>query len=115
VRLYRPQARLYIPRTGQPNPRIAVFDPDTLAPGGEIANASARGAAVDPKPGHGFASSKPVVMWDTKTLAAIKTIDVQGGPDGILFDPYNQRVWGLQPRPAERDGNRREGSDLTGM
>ncbi len=32
-------------------------------------------------------------MWDTKTLAAIKTIDVQGGPDGILFDPFNQRVW----------------------
>ncbi|HEY1496423.1 MAG TPA: hypothetical protein VGF49_17845, partial [Candidatus Solibacter sp.] len=36
---------------------------------------------------------KPVVMWDAKTLAPIKTIDVQGGPDGILFDPFNQRVW----------------------
>jgi DNA-binding beta-propeller fold protein YncE len=23
----------------------------------------------------------------------IKTIDVQGGPDGILFDPFNPRVW----------------------
>jgi DNA-binding beta-propeller fold protein YncE len=32
-------------------------------------------------------------MWDTKTLAVIKTIDVQGGPDGILFDPYLSRVW----------------------
>jgi DNA-binding beta-propeller fold protein YncE len=32
-------------------------------------------------------------MWDSKTLALIKTIDVQGGPDGILFDPFNQRVW----------------------
>jgi DNA-binding beta-propeller fold protein YncE len=32
-------------------------------------------------------------MWDTKTLALIKTIDVQGGPDGILFDPFNARVW----------------------
>jgi len=32
-------------------------------------------------------------MWDTKTLALIKTIEVQGGPDGILFDPFNQRVW----------------------
>ena len=32
-------------------------------------------------------------MWDTKTLATIKTIDVQGGPDGILFDPFNERVW----------------------
>ncbi len=53
----------------------------------------ARGAAVDPKTHHGFASSKPVVMLDTKTLATIKTIDVKGGPDGYLFDPFNERVW----------------------
>ena len=32
-------------------------------------------------------------MWDAKTLATIKTIEVQGNPDGILFDPFNQRVW----------------------
>jgi DNA-binding beta-propeller fold protein YncE len=32
-------------------------------------------------------------MWDTKTLATIKTIDVEGGPDGIMFDPFNDRVW----------------------
>ncbi len=86
--------RLYIPRTGQaPTGRITVFNLDTLEPVGEIPNANARGAAVDPKSGHGFASSSPVVMWDTKTLAVIKTIEVQGGPDGILFDPFNARVW----------------------
>ena len=32
------------------------------------------------------ATSKPVAMWDAKTLATIKTIDVQGGPDGLLGD-----------------------------
>ena len=85
--------RLYIPRTGQTGARITVFDLDTLASVGTIANANARGAAVDPKSGHGFGSSKPVVMWDTKTLATIKTIDVDGGPDGILFDPFNARVY----------------------
>ena len=84
--------RLYIPRTGNPA-RVTVFNLDTQESVGEIANTNARGAAVDPKSGHGFASSKPVAMWDTKTLAPIKTIDVQGGPDGILFDPFNQRVW----------------------
>ncbi len=84
--------RLYIPRSGA-GARITVFNLDTLAPAGEIPNASARGAAVDPVSGHGFASSKPVVMWDTKTLAVIKKIDVQGNPDGILFDPFNQRVY----------------------
>ena len=60
---------------------------------GEIPNANARGVAVDPKSHHGFGSSKPVVMWDTKTLATIKTIDVEGRPDGIMFDPFNDRVW----------------------
>jgi len=83
--------RLYVPRTG-PSARVSVFNLDTLEPAGEI-KASARGAAVDPKSHHGFCSSKPVVMWDTNTLETIKTIDVQGNPDGILFDPFNQRVW----------------------
>ena len=32
-------------------------------------------------------------MFDTKTLATLKTIDVQGNPDGILFDPFNERVY----------------------
>ena len=84
--------RLYIPRSGA-GARVTVWDLDTLDAVGEIPNASARGAAVDPKSNHGFASSKPVVMWDTRTLATIKTIDVQGNPDGILFDPFNQRVY----------------------
>jgi hypothetical protein len=84
--------RLYIPRTGT-TPRVTVFNLDTLAPEGEIPNAAAHGAAVDPTTNHGFASSKPVVMWDTKTLATIKTIDAQGNPDGILFDPFNERVY----------------------
>jgi len=84
--------RLYIPRTG-PTPRVTVFNLDTLEPAGEIPNTNARGAAVSAKSGHGFASSKPVAMWDTKTMQLIKTIDVQGGPDGILYDPFNDRVW----------------------
>jgi DNA-binding beta-propeller fold protein YncE len=85
--------RLYIPRPGQTGARITVYNLDTLEPVGEIPNANARGAAVDPKSHHGFVSSKPVVMFDSKTLAVIKTIDVQGNPDGIMFDPFNQRVW----------------------
>jgi DNA-binding beta-propeller fold protein YncE len=84
--------RLYIPRLGNPG-RITVFNLDTLAPVGEIPNASAHGAAVSSKSNHGFATSKPVVMWDAKTLAPIKTIDVEGGPDGLLLDPFNDRVY----------------------
>lgn len=84
--------KLYIPRTGT-NPRVTVYDLDSLKSLGEIPNVNARGVAVDPKTQHGFASSKPVAMFNTQTLAPIKTIDVEGGPDGILFDPYNERVW----------------------
>lgn len=84
--------RLYVPRSGA-GARVSVFDLDTMAPVGEIANTSARGAASDAKSHHGFSSSKPVAMWDTKTLALIKTIDVEGNPDGILGDPFNGRIY----------------------
>ena len=84
--------RLYIPRPGTPG-RITVFDLDTLKAVGTIDNANARGAAVDPKSGHGFGSSKPVAMWDAKTLTPMKQITVEGGPDGIMFDSYNDRVY----------------------
>jgi DNA-binding beta-propeller fold protein YncE len=85
--------RLYIPRPGASGARITVFDLDSLTFVGEISNANARGVAVDGNSHHGFGSSKPVVMWDTNTLATIKTIDVDGAPDGILFDPFNERVY----------------------
>lgn len=84
--------RLYIPRSG-PTARISVFNLDTLEPAGEIAGVNGHGVAVDAKSGHGFSSSKPLVMWDAKTLAPIKTIDVQGNPDGILGDPASQRIY----------------------
>jgi glutamine cyclotransferase len=84
--------RLYAPRSG-PTGRIMVFDLDTLKPVGEIPNANGHGVAVDPKVNHGFLTSKPIVMFDSKTLATIKTIDVQGNPDGILFDAFNERIY----------------------
>jgi DNA-binding beta-propeller fold protein YncE len=86
--------RLYIPRSGGSTSRVSVFDLDTLKPVGEIPKAEGvRGVAVDSKSHHGFTSSKPVLMFDTETLATLKTIDVQGSPDGILFDPATERVF----------------------
>ena len=72
--------RLYIPRgaiaatssTPAIPGRVTVFNLDTLESVGEIPNTRGNGAAVDPKSGHGFASSKPIAMWDTKSLALIK-------------------------------------------
>ncbi len=100
--------RLYIPRGGaraiaatDTSPakaavpgRITVFELETLTPVGEIPATGGNGVAVDPKSGHGFSSSKPVSMFDTKTLKLIKTIDVGAAqPDGILFDAFNGRVY----------------------
>lgn len=100
--------RLYIPRRGSPAvaatdtrpespavpPRLTVFNLDTLEPVGEIEGVGGNGAVVDPKSGHGFTSSKPAAMFDTKTLKLIKTIDIGAiVPDGILFDAFNDRVY----------------------
>lgn len=84
--------RLYVARSG-PTPRVSVFNLNTLAPAGEIPNVGAHGAATDAQSHHGFASSSPVAMWDTKTLALVKTIPVDGRPDGILGDGFNHRIY----------------------
>src|SRR5207249_2825813 len=74
--------------------RLSVFNLDTLEPVGEIGAIGGNGTAVDPKSGHGFTSSRPPSMFDTKTMKLIKTIDVgAAAPDGILFDAFNDRVY----------------------
>ncbi|MBI3791677.1 MAG: hypothetical protein HY275_12485 [Gemmatimonadetes bacterium] len=100
--------RLYIPRGGtraipatDTSParpavagRITVFDLETIAPVAEIPNTGGNGVAVDPASGHGFSSSKPVSMFDTRTLTKLKEIPVGNAqPDGILFDAFNGRVY----------------------
>jgi DNA-binding beta-propeller fold protein YncE len=86
--------KLYIARSG-PQGHIAVYNLDTLAPVGDMPGISAHGATVDTKYGHGIATSKPPVFFDSKTLMPIKTLDVQGNPDGYLTDPFNDRFYVL--------------------
>jgi DNA-binding beta-propeller fold protein YncE len=90
--------RLYIPRGGTTG-QLTVFNLDTLEPSGSIADVRSGGATVDPKSHHGFSTTMPITMWDATTLKIIKTIDVDGRPDGILCDPYNARVWVLSHQP----------------
>jgi DNA-binding beta-propeller fold protein YncE len=85
---------LYVARSGAEG-HIGVFNLDTLAKVGDIPGTSAHGGAVDTATGHGFATSKPVTMFDAKTFAIIKKIDVQGNPDGYLNDAYNHRFYVL--------------------
>ncbi len=85
---------LFVARSG-PSGHIGVFNLDTLAAVGDISGTSGHGAAVDTATGHGFATSKPVTMFDAKTFAVIKKIDVQGNPDGYLNDARNHRFYVL--------------------
>ncbi len=86
---------LYVPR----GDRVTVYNLDTLAAAGVIPGThSVHGVAVDPVSHHAFSSSQPVLMWDSRTLAVVKTIAVQGNPDGILFEPATQRIYVLSHR-----------------
>ena len=78
--------KLYVARTG-PTPRIVVFNLDTLEPAGEIPNVGAHGAVVSTKSNHGFASSKPITMFDPKTLAQIDAVFVTVEPNGRSDKP----------------------------
>jgi DNA-binding beta-propeller fold protein YncE len=86
---------LYIPRSD----RITVYNIDTLAPAGVIPGTnSVHGVAIDPVSHHAFSSSQPLLMWDSTTLAAIKSIPVDGRPDGILLEPATERIYVLSHR-----------------
>jgi len=85
--------RLYIARTGKDTARVTVFNLDTLAPQPDIPGTNAHGVVVSTKSGHGFVSSKPIQMFDSKTLMPIKTIEVMGNPDGMLYDAFNDHVY----------------------
>jgi DNA-binding beta-propeller fold protein YncE len=104
--------KLYIPRwpaRGEAGAsHVDVYDLDTLTLAGKIEGTKmVHGVAIDPKSGHGFSSSGPVVMFDTKTLATIKTIDVEGKPDAIFFEPLKEQIYVLshdQPNVTVLDG-----------
>ena len=100
--------RLYIPRrapavpAGSEGPaaastvrtRLSIFNLDTLEPVGEIDGVGGQGTVVDPTSAHGFTSSRPVAMFDTKMQKLMKTIDTADAQgDGIVFDAFNERVY----------------------
>jgi DNA-binding beta-propeller fold protein YncE len=84
---------LVMPRSGAMG-GVTLFNLDTLVPVGSIDSVKSGGAVIDPKTHHGFSTTRPMTMWDAKTLQVIKMIDVgDARPDGIMFDPFNERVW----------------------
>lgn len=81
--------RVYVPRGGQ----TYVFGLDDHKLVGSITNISGHGVAIDAKSHHGFSSSSPLGMFDTETMQKIKSIEVKGRPDGIIFEPVTGHVF----------------------
>src|SRR5665213_182487 len=81
--------RVYVPRGGN----TFVFDLDSHKYIGTITNVGGHGVAIDTKTHHGVSSSSPPSLFDTETMEKIKSIDVQGRPDGILLEPLTDRVY----------------------
>jgi hypothetical protein len=83
---------VYVARSG-PAGHLGVFNLDTLTQVGDMPGFGSHGGAVDDSTGHGFATSKPVTMFDAKTYTEIKKIDTGGSPDGYLNDPSNHHFY----------------------
>ncbi len=81
--------RVYVPR----GTNTFVFDLDSHKYVGTIVGVGGHDVAIDTASHHGITSSKPLGMFDTETMQKIKIIDVQGRPDGILFEPFTDRVY----------------------
>lgn len=81
--------RAYVPRGGN----TLVFDLDSHQYVGAITNLGGHGVAVDTATHHGFSSSPQIGMFDTQTLQKIKSIEVSGRPDGILLEPFTDKIF----------------------
>lgn len=80
--------RVYVPRGAN----TYVFDLDSHKYIGTVTNAGGHGVAIDTATHHGFSSASKIAMFDTQTMEKIKDIDVQGRPDGILLEPFTDKV-----------------------
>jgi DNA-binding beta-propeller fold protein YncE len=85
--------RLYVPRSTH----TMVIDSATGKVLGDIpGQKTAHGVAIVPKVGRGFISDGggegAVVVFDLKTHSILDTLTAQPDADGIIYDPYSDRV-----------------------
>lgn len=102
--------RVYVSHGDQ----IQVLNADSGKVVGAIPAPGAHGVALAPEFHHGFTSNgkdKSVTIFDTKTLAVIKTVKVESGTDGILYDPFTKRVFPMNEKISVIDA---ESGDIAG-
>ncbi len=76
---------------------VSIFDLDTHKLVGTLANASGHGVAIDPENHTGLVSGNPATLFNTKTLAVIKTFPAPGA-DGYIFDAPTHHFFILSHR-----------------
>jgi DNA-binding beta-propeller fold protein YncE len=89
--------RIYVSHGDQ----IQVLNADSGKLAGQIPAPGAHGVALAPDLHRGFTSNgkdKTVTVFDTKTLAVIKTVKLEGGTDAILYDPFTKRVFPMNEK-----------------
>jgi len=80
---------------------IQVLNADSGKLLGQVPAPGAHGVALAPDLGRGFTSNgkdKSVTIFDTKTLAVVKTVKLEGGTDAILYDPFTKRVFPINEK-----------------
>lgn len=85
---------------------IQVLNADSGKVLGQVPAPGAHGVALAPELQRGFTSNgkdKSVTVFDTKTLAVIKTVKLEGGTDAILYDPFTKRVFPINEKITALD------------
>lgn len=102
--------RVYVSHGDQ----IQVLNADSGKLVGAIPAPGAHGVALAPEFHRGFTSNgadKTVTIFNTDTLAAIKTVKLETGTDGILYDPFTKRVFPMSEKITVIDA---ESGDVAG-
>lgn len=85
--------RLYVSH----NTEVDVVDLDTEKIVGKISGADGvHGIALAPESGRGYISSgrnDKILAFDLKTLTVLNTVKAGSNPDGIMYEPVNDRVF----------------------
>jgi DNA-binding beta-propeller fold protein YncE len=80
---------------------IQVLSADSGRLLGQIPAPGAHGVALAPDLQRGFTSNgkdKSVTVFDTKTLAVIKSVKLEGGTTAVLYDPFTKRVFAINQK-----------------
>lgn len=85
---------------------IQVLNADSGKLIGQVAAPGAHGVALAPDLQRGFTSNgkdKSVTVFNTKTLAVIKTVKLESGTDAILYDSFTKRVFPINEKITALD------------